>query len=76
MLKCGVVTDGWIAEMDERRQVVRELAVEFDAIFVPFQEILNNALQQAEPAYWAADGVHPTPAGHRLLADAWLAAVA
>jgi acyl-CoA thioesterase I len=75
VLPCGVVTDGWIAEMDERRQVVRDLAGEFDAIFVPFQGVLDEALQQADPAYWAADGVHPTPAGHRLLADAWLAAV-
>jgi phospholipase/lecithinase/hemolysin len=61
--------------MDERRQVVRDLAGEFDAIFVPFQRVLDEALQQADPAYWAADGVHPTPAGHRLLADAWLAAM-
>ncbi len=76
VLKCGVVTDGWIAEMAERRQVVRALATEFDAIFVPFQGVFDQALEKAEPAYWAADGVHPTPAGHRLLADAWLAAVA
>ena len=75
VLKCGVVTNAWIAEMVERQQVVRELATEFDAIFVPFQRVLDDALQQAEPAYWAHDGVHPTPAGHRILADAWLAAV-
>jgi len=75
VLRCGVVTDEWIAEMDERRQVVSKLATEFDAIFVPFQGVLDKALQHAEAAYWAADGVHPTPAGHRLLADAWLAAL-
>jgi len=75
VLRCGVVTDGWIAEMDERRQVVRALATEFDAIFVPFQSVLDHALTEAEAAFWATDGVHPTPAGHRLLADAWLAAV-
>ncbi|MCB0106215.1 MAG: SGNH/GDSL hydrolase family protein [Caldilineaceae bacterium] len=75
VLKCGVVTDGWIAEMDQRRQVVRKLATEFDAIFVPFQGMFDDALSQAGPDYWAADGVHPTPAGHRLLADTWLAAV-
>lgn len=75
VLHCGVVTDGWIAEMDERRQVVRALASEYDAIFVPFQSVLDDALTNAGPDYWAADGVHPTPAGHRLLADAWLTAV-
>ena len=24
--------------------------------------------------YWLHDGVHPTPAGHQFLADAWLEA--
>lgn len=76
VLACGVVTDGWIAEMAARRQVVRQLADEFGAIYVPFQSMFDTALAQAEPAEWAADGVHPTPAGHRLMADAWLAAVA
>ncbi|WP_407285140.1 hypothetical protein [Streptomyces sp. BP-8] len=28
------------------------------------------------PEYWAADGVHPTPAGHAALASAWLRLVA
>jgi lysophospholipase L1-like esterase len=72
VLPCGVVTPAWISEMDQRRAVVRELADTFDAIFVPFQSILRDALRQAPAEYWAADGVHPTPAGHRLLADCWL----
>ncbi|WP_405607271.1 hypothetical protein [Streptomyces sp. NBC_00076] len=28
------------------------------------------------PEHWAADGVHPTPAGHAALAEAWLRLVA
>ncbi|WP_207925860.1 hypothetical protein [Actinocrispum wychmicini] len=28
------------------------------------------------PEYWAADGVHPTPAGHAALTAAWLRLVA
>jgi lysophospholipase L1-like esterase len=75
VLNCGVVTEGWIAEMAARRQVVRNLASDYGAVFVPFQSMFDEALTQAEPAYWAADGVHPTPAGHRLMANTWLAAV-
>ncbi len=75
VLPCGVVTEGWIAEMAERRQVVRQLASDYRAIFVPFQSMFDKALAQAEAAYWAADGVHPTPAGHRLMADTWLDAL-
>ena len=72
VLPCGVVTEAWVTEMDQRRAVVRELATAFGAVFVPFQEVLRDALRQAPAEYWAADGVHPTPAGHRLLADCWL----
>ncbi len=75
VLACGVVKDEWVAEMDQRRVIVQMLAQEFDAIFVPFQAVLNEGLAQAKPDYWAADGVHPTPAGHRLLAQAWIQAV-
>lgn len=72
VLPCGVVAEEWVTEMDQRRAVVRELATAFDAVFVPFQGVLRDALRQAPAEYWAADGVHPTPAGHRLLADCWL----
>lgn len=76
VLPCGVVTPAWISEMDQRRTIVREVADAFDAVFVPFQSVLRDALRQAPAEYWAADGVHPTPAGHRLLADCWLQYVA
>jgi lysophospholipase L1-like esterase len=26
----------------------------------------------SDPAYWAEDGVHPTLAGHQLMAETWL----
>ena len=72
VLRCGVVTDKWIAEMAERQAVVAKLAREFGAVFVPFQAMFDNAVQCAPPAYWAGDGVHPTAAGHMLMAKTWL----
>lgn len=72
VLKCGVVTDGWVEEIDQRRAVVAKLAQEFDAVLVPFQSMFDEAVKSAPPAYWAGDGVHPTAAGHRLMAKAWL----
>ena len=42
------------------------------AIWVPFQEMFDQAVAAGtEPAYWAGDGVHPTHAGHALMAEAW-----
>ena len=75
VLKCGVVTKGWVAEMDQRRAVTAKLAREFDAVFVPFQTMFDASLKEAAPAYWAGDGVHPTIAGHQRMAQAWLKAV-
>ena len=72
VLPCGVVTKDWIAEMDQRRAVIKKLAGEFNAKFVPFQTMFDNAVKQATPDYWAGDGVHPTPAGHMLMAQTWI----
>ncbi|MEX1016017.1 MAG: SGNH/GDSL hydrolase family protein, partial [Phycisphaeraceae bacterium] len=76
VLRCGGVTDEWFPEFDQRRALVKKLATEFEAVFVPFQDMYDQALSQAEPAYWAGDGVHPSMAGHALMARTWLAAIA
>jgi len=75
VLKCGVVKAGWVKEMAVRRGIVRKLAEEFGAVFVPFQTEFDKAVKLAEPAYWAYDGVHPTPAGHLLMTRTWIKAV-
>ena len=75
VLPCGVVEDDWRADVDQRRVVVRELAKDIGAIHVPLQDTFDGALEIAEASHWATDGVHPTPAGHALIAEAWLQAV-
>ncbi len=72
VLPFGAVQQHWLAEMDERREVVSALAREFSAVFIPCQQILTDACARMPQEYWLADGVHPTLAGHQLLADAWL----
>ena len=69
-----IVTGAWISEMDQRRAIVKELAKEFDALFIPTQSLLDAALKKAPSSYWLRDGVHPTSAGHQLIADAWIKA--
>lgn len=53
-------------------EIVQRLAKEYQLSFVPLQEKLNAACKLCPPEYWLGDGVHPTAAGHRLIADAWL----
>jgi lysophospholipase L1-like esterase len=72
VLRCGVVRDDWVEEIDERRAVVAKLCKEFGAVLVPFQSMFDEAVNLAPPEYWAADGVHPSAAGHLLMAKCWL----
>jgi lysophospholipase L1-like esterase len=76
VLRCGAVDQRWFPEFDRRRDAARRIASEFRALFVPFQSVFDRAVASGvAPDYWAADGVHPTPQGHQLMSDAWLAAL-
>jgi len=75
LLACGAVEAGWIGEFEGYRAAAKKLAKEFEAVFVPFQEMFDKAAKKAPAAYWAADGVHPTPAGSYLMAQEWLKTV-
>lgn len=65
----------WREDLDPKIQVVRHLALEFNAILIPYDGIYAAACATREPAFWAADGVHPTYAGHALMSIEWLKAV-
>ncbi|KIQ61565.1 GDSL family lipase [Kitasatospora griseola] len=63
----------WREDLDPRIHAVRRLAADHDALLLAADGLLNQAARSAgAPARIVADGVHPTPLGHRLLADAWL----
>lgn len=78
VLRTGVTAKEWSAwrERVERQSgIVRQLAEEYKAVFVPFQQAFDEAADKATPDYWLYDGVHPTAAGHYLMAAVWLKAV-
>lgn len=54
---------------------IRELARDVGAVFVPTQAAFDLAIAHAPARHWALDGVHPSAAGHLLIARQWLAAV-
>lgn len=64
--------DAWYADISERQKVVKELAVKYNAVFVPFQDVFNKALNKASADYWIWDGIHPTVAGHELMTREWI----
>ncbi|WP_080840777.1 SGNH/GDSL hydrolase family protein [Cohnella massiliensis] len=78
ILKTGATLekwDEWNRRMAVYRQTVKALAEQYGALFVPLQEPFDRAAEKADPAYWIWDGVHPTAAGHHLIAEQWLSVV-
>lgn len=71
----GAATEEHWAEFERetrlRAEAVRRVAEEFGLTFVPLQKKFDEAAASAGAAYWLGDGVHPMPAGHQLIADAW-----
>lgn len=65
----------WREDLDPKIHIVRKLAREFKAIYVPFDGLLAQACTRREPAFWSPDGVHPAAPSHAVMAKAWLNAV-
>jgi len=74
-LRCGVVTDNWYPEFTDRQAIVEGIARDYGAVFVPYQREFEAAAADTGPAYWTIDGVHPTTAGHMLMARTWIETV-
>jgi lysophospholipase L1-like esterase len=62
----------WREDLDPKIDACRSLAREFAAVYVPYDGIFAAASLRAPMAYWAHDGVHPTPAGHALMSRDWV----
>lgn len=67
-----VVNDSWFPAFDEYREIARDLAGKYDAVFIPYQDIYAKAAKEAGASYWTHDGVHPNTAGDALMAQAIL----
>jgi lysophospholipase L1-like esterase len=75
LLPVGRIAGSWDrynSELAVLQKIVRGIAADFKAEYIPCQRAFNNALQEAPAEYWIWDGIHPTPAGHELLAREWM----
>jgi lysophospholipase L1-like esterase len=71
VLRTGAVTPAWFPEFDRYRAAAKRVAAGAKATFVPLHDMLQELARKASPDYWAADGVHPTVAGHAAIARQW-----
>jgi len=69
------VDESWVEPFNAYQASARKISDEFGAIWVPFQEAFDKAIEVADPTYWAGDGVHPSMAGAQLMAKTWLEAL-
>ncbi|OON98587.1 MAG: hypothetical protein ATN35_04445 [Epulopiscium sp. Nele67-Bin004] len=66
----------WHEDLAPKIEVVEQAAKDFDATYVPLQEIFNSQISAEQPnCYWVSDGVHPTAKGHILIAKEWIEAL-
>lgn len=65
----------WREDLDPRIAAIRRLARQFADVFVPLDGVFAAAACRKPMDHWLGDGVHPTPAGHQLIAREWLRAV-
>ena len=75
VLETTAVDETWVEPMKKYQEAALKIAKEFDANWVPFQKVFDEAVKHAPGKYWTGDGVHPSMAGAQLMAQAWLKAV-
>ncbi len=75
VLKGSATESHWDAirsGVELRAKAVKKAADEFGFAYIPLQTLFDQACEEAPVSCWSDDGLHPTIAGHQLIADAWL----
>ncbi len=62
----------WRADLDEKIFVCRKLAKEYGLEYIALDGMFAQKAMKTPYKYWLVDGVHPTKAGHMLIAKALL----
>lgn len=75
VLKGSATEEQWSkfrSEVEKRAEISQRTAKNFGLDFIPLQKKFNEASRLAFPELWLVDGVHPTAAGHELIAREWI----
>lgn len=67
-LLSDVVTEDFYKDVQVLGAITEKIAKKYDAVFIPYQQIFNEAAEKRENTYYLADGVHPALAGAQLMA--------
>jgi len=75
-LPVGTKLDNWTEwrrVVQSYQDVAADIAARYRLPYVRFQRAFDQACGRAPAEHWVWDGVHPTYAGHQLMADTWIA---
>ncbi len=61
-------------DVEEKAAAAKRIAEKYNLKFIPLQEKFDTLYNPESPCYWLWDGVHPSPAGHTLIAKEWVKA--
>lgn len=66
--------EAMIARLDT---ITARIAADYHATYLPYDKMFHRlqSIPDLPADYWIWDGIHPTPAGHRRMADLWLNSV-
>ena len=75
VLKATATEENWdyfYKETIKRGEAAKRVAEKYSLPFVSLQDKFDKAMEKCNDAlYWTQDGVHPTAAGHQIIADEW-----
>lgn len=78
VLKASATEKAWSVFKREtlmRAESAKRVAEKYGLDFVPLQDKFDEAEKKAEASYWLLDGVHPSSAGHEIIAKEVTAAL-
>ena len=59
------------ADTEAKAAAAKRVAEKYGLGVLPLQKLLDDAAAKTSPEYWLKDGVHPSEAGHALIACEW-----
>ncbi len=75
LLPVGGWAESWdeaFPKMQRLQEAVARVAQDYGAVHVPLQQKFFDLCAVREKEYWLWDGVHPTEAGHGVIAFEWM----
>jgi lysophospholipase L1-like esterase len=66
----------WREDLDPKIQKARQLAREFNALYIPLDGLFASQISNINPEQFSQDGVHPTDMGHAFIAKTFIDYVA